>query len=64
MNKIASYLNEHVMGEAVASKAMRARMSRDNSVLKITPELVVFPRSTNDIRKVARFAWQMAEKVM
>ncbi len=62
MNKIASYLNEHVMGEAVASKAMRARMSRDNSVLKITPELVVFPRSTNDIRKVARFAWQMAEK--
>jgi len=62
MNKVASYLNEHILGEAVASKAMRRRMSRDNSVLTITPELVVFPRSTNDIRKVARFAWQLAEK--
>lgn len=62
MNKIASYLNEHIMGEAVASKAMRKRFSRDNSVLTMTPELVVFPRSTNDVRKVARFAWQMAEK--
>lgn len=62
MNKVASYLNEHVMGEAVASKPMRQRLSQDNSILSLTPELVVFPRSTNDIRKVARFAWQMAEK--
>jgi len=62
MNKIASYLNEHIMGEAAASKIVRKAMSRDKSVLTITPELVVFPRTTNDIRKVARFAWQLAEK--
>jgi len=62
MNKIAVYLNEHLLGEVSSSKAMRRRFSRDGSVLTITPEIIVFPRTTNDIRKVARFAWQLAEK--
>lgn len=62
MNKIATYLNEHLLGEASSSKAMRRRMSRDNSILTMTPEIVVFPRVTNDIRKIARFTWQLAEK--
>lgn len=62
MNKIAAYLNEHLLGDVSSSKAMRRRFSRDGSVLTITPEIVVFPRVTNDIRKAARFAWQLAEK--
>lgn len=62
MNKIATYLNEHLLGEVGSSKAMRRRYSRDGSVLTITPEIIVFPRVTNDIRKAARFAWQLAEK--
>ena len=62
MNKIAVYLNEHLLGEVSSSKSMRKRYSRDGSVLSITPEIVVFPRVTNDIRKAARFAWQLAEK--
>lgn len=62
MSKIATYLNEHLLGEVSSSKAVRRRFSRDGSVLTITPELVVFPRATNDIRKVARFTWQLAEK--
>lgn len=62
MNKIAVYLNEHLLGEVTSSKAMRRRFSRDGSVLTITPEIIVFPRVTNDIRKAARFAWQLAEK--
>jgi FAD/FMN-containing dehydrogenase len=62
MNKIAVYLNEHLLGEVSSSKAIRRRYSRDGSVLTITPEIVVFPRVTNDIRKTARFAWQLAEK--
>jgi len=37
-------------------------MSIDTGVLKIVPEMVIYPRSTNDIRKVARFAWQLAER--
>ncbi|MBC7564654.1 FAD-binding oxidoreductase [Candidatus Saccharibacteria bacterium] len=62
MNKIAAYLNEHLLGEVTSSKAMRRRYSRDGSVLSITPEIIAFPRITNDIRKVARFSWQLAEK--
>ena len=62
MNKIAMYLNEHLLGEVSSSKAMRRRFSRDGSVLSVTPEIITFPRVTNDIRKAARFAWQLAEK--
>lgn len=62
MNKIAQYLNEHILGEVTSSKSVREQFSRDGSVLKITPELVAHPRVTNDIRKIARFTWQLAEK--
>ncbi len=62
MNKIALYLNEHVVGEVTSLRALRRRFSQDASVLTITPEIIVFPKVTNDIRKVARFAWQLAEK--
>ena len=62
MNKIAVYLNEHLLGEVTSSKAMRRRFSRDGSVLSITPEIIAFPRITNDVRKAARFTWQLAEK--
>jgi hypothetical protein len=63
MSKIAKYLNEHIMGEITGAKAVRERFSRDRSVLTIKPELVMFPRVTNDLRKAARFSWQLAEKV-
>lgn len=62
MSKIAKYLNEHILGEITGAKAVRERFSRDRSVLTIKPELVMFPRVTNDIRKAARFSWQLAEK--
>lgn len=62
MNKIAQYLNEHLLGEVNCDDATRQRFSRDGSILNIAPEYVVHPRVTNDMRKVARFAWQLAEK--
>lgn len=62
MSKIAEYLNEHILGEITDSKAVRDRFSRDGSVLTMRPELVMFPRVTNDMRKAARFSWQLAEK--
>lgn len=62
MNKIAAYLSEHIVGDITGAKHVRSRFSRDASVLEITPDLVMFPRVTNDIRKAARFAWQLAEK--
>lgn len=62
MNKIAVYLNEHLLGEVSSAKSLRKAFSTDSSVLSIAPEIVAFPRVTNDIRKIARFTWQLAEK--
>lgn len=62
MNKIAQYLNEHILGEATSAKSIRQKFSRDGSILSIMPEVVIHPRVTNDIRKIARFTWQLAEK--
>lgn len=62
MNKVASYLQEHIAGEVFDSEHIRRRFSTDASILTIKPSLVVYPRTTNDVRKVARFSWQLAEK--
>lgn len=62
MSKIAVYLNEHILGEVSSAKSLRKKYSTDGSVLTVVPEIVAFPRVTNDIRKIARFTWQLAEK--
>lgn len=62
MNKIASYLQSHLSGDVLISDAAREYFSTDASVLTVKPTLIVYPRNTNDIRKVARFTWQLAEK--
>ena len=62
MSKIAHYLNEHLLGEVTGLTSLRQRYSTDGSVFAVTPELVAFPRTTSDMRKIARFAWQLTEK--
>lgn len=62
MSKIASYLQEHIQGEVLTDPKLRAAMSTDASLLTLTPEMVIYPRTTSDIRKAARFSWQLAEK--
>lgn len=62
MNKIAQYLQEHLDGEVLTSARAREFFSTDASVLKVAPLMAVYPQNKNDVRKVARFAWQLAEK--
>jgi len=62
MSKIAGYLQEHLQGEVSTNSALRAAFSHDMSILEMTPEMIIYPRITNDIRKVMRFTWQLAEK--
>lgn len=62
VNKIAQYLNTHMLGEVVVSPSVRHAYTHDGSVLQYTPDMVAYPRSTSDIRKIARFSWQLAEK--
>ena len=62
MSKVADYLREHVVGEVSTATSARKFFSTDGSVFAITPQVVVYPRTTDDIRKIARFSWQLAEK--
>lgn len=62
MSKVSTYLQSHIIGEVSVRSDVRDAFSTDAGVLQIEPEMVVYPRVTNDIRKVARFAWQLAEK--
>ena len=62
MSKATDYLQNHLDGEVVASADVRDYFSTDASIFKVTPQLVVYPRTEQDIRKVARFTWQLAER--
>lgn len=64
MSKLVQYLGQNLSGEVSEDASTREYLSRDGSVLKIKPQVVVFPRTTDDIRKSARFAWRLAEKGM
>lgn len=62
MSKVAHYLQEHVQGEVMTSVDARRYFSTDASVFTVVPSLVVYPRAESDVRKVARFTWQLAER--
>ncbi|USN97063.1 MAG: FAD-binding oxidoreductase [Candidatus Nomurabacteria bacterium] len=62
MSKVSEYLNEHLQGELSTNEQVRRAFSTDGSVLSIMPDMVVYPRTTSDLRKVARFCWQLSEK--
>ncbi len=62
MSKIAEYLREHITGEVLTSAAARRYFSVDGSILTVTPSVIVYPQNENDVRKAARFTWQLAER--
>lgn len=62
MSKVAEYLQDHLAGEVSASPDVRQIYAQDASILQQLPQLVVFPKNENDVRKVARFSWQLAER--
>lgn len=62
VNKIAHYLNTHMLGEVIVNKSVREAFATDGGVLSYVPDMVAYPRATSDIRKIARFSWQLAEK--
>lgn len=62
MSKVAHYLQDHLLGEVTVAADARRYFSTDGSVFTITPSLIVYPRNENDVRKTARFTWQLAER--
>ncbi len=62
MSKVAHYLQEHLVGEVITSLDARRYFATDTSIFTLTPAIVVYPRNENDVRKSARFTWQLAER--
>src|SRR5690349_15461033 len=62
MSKVAHYLQEHLVGEVMTSADARRYFATDGSILTVAPALVAYPRNENDVRKTARFTWQLAER--
>jgi len=62
MSKVAHYLQEHLLGEVTTSTDARRYFATDNSIFSLPPSIIVYPRNENDVRKTARFAWQLAER--
>jgi FAD/FMN-containing dehydrogenase len=62
VSKIGHYLQEHLTGEVLSAIDARRYFSTDGSIFTMAPSLVVYPQHENDVRKVARFSWQLAER--
>lgn len=62
MSKVAHYLQDHLVGEVMTSTDARRYFSTDASIFQLPPALVIYPRNENDVRKTARFTWQLAER--
>jgi FAD/FMN-containing dehydrogenase len=62
VNKVAHYLQQHLDGEVLVSPDVLDHFSHDESILNIRPLLVAHPRNENDLRKAARFSWQLSER--
>jgi FAD/FMN-containing dehydrogenase len=62
MSKVAHYLQEHLIGEVMTSADARRYFATDTSILTLTPAIIVYPHNENDVRKTARFTWQLAER--
>lgn len=50
------------MGEVMTSTDARRYFANDGSILQLAPALIAYPRNENDVRKTARFSWQLAER--
>ena len=62
MNKIAKYLNQHLIGNVFERDEIAEKYSFDRSIVKVEPKMVVIPENTNDVRRTVRFVNQLAIK--
>ena len=62
MNKIAKYINQHIIGNVFDSPAILEAYATDRSALKITPRMVAIPENTSDVRRIVRFVNQLSKK--
>lgn len=62
MQKLTKYLNQLIIGTASHAPEILSAHSTDQSIIKIPPKIVIFPESTNDIRKILKFFYQLSQR--
>ena len=62
MGKVARYLNQLTIGNVFDTPDVLEAYANDCSALKVRPKLVALPESTDDIRKIMRFCYQLSLK--
>ena len=62
MSKIAKYLNQLIIGNVFDAPEVLEAYATDRSALRIRPKFVALPESTEDLRKLMRFCYQLAGK--
>lgn len=51
-----------MVGEVTDNLEVRRYFSTDGSILQMVPTTVAYPKNEDDVRKTARFSWQLAER--
>ena len=62
MNRVALYLQEHLLGEIITNKEAREYFSTDASIFKILPNVIIYPMHSSDVRKIVKFSHELALK--
>lgn len=62
MNKLAQHLQQFLHGEVFDEQRALEYFSTDGSILTLKPRAIVYPRNTEDVRKVVRFSYGLAER--
>lgn len=61
---IAKELNDLLDGDVLTDDASREKLARDTSLFYVKPEIVIYPRSEQDIIKLARYVAEEKKKGM
>lgn len=60
MSKLAKYLNRHIVGNVFEQPSILQAYTSDRSVLQYTPRFLALPETPDDVRRLVRFANQLA----
>jgi FAD/FMN-containing dehydrogenase len=62
MSKLTEHLSKHLRGDVLEKKSALEYFSTDGSIFTVTPRAIVYPKDVTDVRKIAKFSWQLAER--
>jgi len=61
MNRVALYLQEHLLGEIITNKMLGNIFLLTLAYLN-PPNVIIYPMNTSDVRKIVKFSYQLALK--